>query len=434
MHFDSVGSEQHPSTEIKDFTEDDGIARSARSGETVSTVDRVGAASAVNDDDSYSDDAEDDADDDEDEEPEPPPTVREGLPARFRMRHTSHYVDALLGDAPPRTVREIAVSEIEPPVDDLAELDELERSIRDLGVIEPLLVGRRGASYRVIAGMRRLLAAQRIGLNTVPCLVHDVDEDRLADMRGAATHRVVISPPAPPEPPPSEPIAAEPRRESSHSATIGEAALGLEFVAALLPAMNAAGGDRLRWGVLTDLAAVELARAKATDAALEILQRTGPIDRMSIDYHLLISDVILAIATEARLRNVRLDVSMPEDDPSREIFLDGALCRDALTGMLQSLLALAPRAGVAVSVKAQMTSIRPALIVECVLRDSEPDLGPEAFSRFFDARWREHPCGPNAGAALAAFASVARAHGGRVDAKPAGNGCQVTFVVPRIDG
>ena len=142
----------------------------------------------------------------------------------------------------------------------------------------------------------------------------------------------------------------------------------------------------------------------------------------------------LDLARTRRPDVIFLDVSMPEDDPSRDIFLDGALCRDALIGMLQSLLALAPRAGVALSVKAQMTSIRPALIVECVLLDSEPDLGPEAFSRFFDARWREHPCGPNAGAALAAFASVARAHGGRVDAKPAGNGCQVTFVVPRIDG
>jgi ParB/Sulfiredoxin domain len=427
VHFDPVGSEQHPFTEINEFSDDDVLARSAR-GDGASTRDRV-AVVAGGVDDSYSEDAEED----EEEESEPPVTVREGLPARFRMRHTSHYVDALLGDAPLRTVREIPVAEIEAPIDDLAELDELEQSIRQLGVIEPLLVGRRGASYRVIAGMRRLRAAQRVGLETVPCLVHDVDEDRLADMRGAAAHRVTIAAPAPPEPPPESPVAFEAAVPPAHAA-IGEAALGLEFVAALLPAMNAAGGDRLRWGVLTDLAAVELSRAKTMGAALEVLQRARPIDRKSADYQVLVSDVVSRVAAEARLRNVRLDVSLAGNDTGRDIFLDGALCRDALTGMLQCLLALAPRTGALLNVAAQMTSIRPALIVECVLRESEPELSSEAFARFFDAAWREHPCGLNGGSVLAAFATVARMHGGRVDVKPAANGCQVTFVVPRIEG
>ena len=165
------------------------------------------------------------------------------------MRHTPHYVDELLGEAPLRTVREIPLSEIELPTEDRAQLEELERSIRRLGVIEPLLVGRRGACYRVIAGMRRLRAAHRIGLNTVPCLVHDADEERLADMRRAVIERTMEPLLDPPPAPATAPPVTEP--------TIGEAALGLEFVSALLPAMNAAGRDRLRWGVLTDLAAVE---------------------------------------------------------------------------------------------------------------------------------------------------------------------------------
>jgi len=430
VHFDPVGSEHHPPTEINEFSDDDVPARSARGGDGASTSDRVDVV-AGGADDSYSELAEEL--EDEEGESEPPATVREGLPARFRMRHTSHYVDALLGDAPLRTVREIPVAEIEPPIDDLAELNDLEQSIRELGVIEPLLVGRRGASYRVIAGMRRLRAAQRVGLDTVPCLVHDVDEDRLADMRGAAAHRVTITPPAAPEPPSEEVVPFEAPIPPAHAA-IGEAALGLEFVAALLPAMNAAGGDRLRWGVLTDLAAVELSRAKTTGAALDVLQRARPIDRTSVDYQVLVSDAVSGVATEARLRNVRLDVSLPGNDTGRDIFLDSALCRDALTGMLQCLLALAPRTGAILNVGTQMTSIRPALIVDCVLRESEPELGSEAFLRFFDAAWREHPCGLNAASVLAAFATVARAHGGRVDVKPAARGCQVTFVVPRIEG
>ena len=86
------------------------------------------------------------------------------------------------------------------------------------------------------------------------------------------------------------------------------------------------------------------------------------------------------------------------------------------------------------TVAAQMTSIRPALIVQCAIRETDPELGPEAFARFFDASWREHPCGPGGAPICAAFAATARAHGGRVDVKPVAGGCQVTFVVPRIDG
>ena len=77
--------------------------------------------------------------------------------------------------------------------------------------------------------------------------------------------------PAPPQEP--EPVEPEAPAQPTPQSTIGEAALGLEFVAALLPAMNAAGNDRLRWGVLTDLAGVELSRTKAIAAAQEILTR-----------------------------------------------------------------------------------------------------------------------------------------------------------------
>ena len=340
------------------------------------------------------------------------------------MRHTPHYVDELLGEAPLRTVREIPLSEIELPTEDRAQLEELERSIRRLGVIEPLLVGRRGACYRVIAGMRRLRAAHRIGLDTVPCLVHDADEERLADMRRAVIERTMEPLLDPPPAPATAPRVTEP--------TIGEAALGLEFVAALLPAMNAAGRDRLRWGVLTDLAAVELSRTKAVGTAHEMLRSDAAIERSSADHLALVSDVVSAVSTEARLRGVKVDLDLPDSGRDiLDILFDGARCRDALTGLLQCLLTLAPRTGTVLSVRAQITTIRPALVVECLLRECDPELSVEALARFFEAGWREHPCGPNGGSILAALAHTARAHGGRAGVKAAANGCVVTFVVPK---
>jgi hypothetical protein len=348
------------------------------------------------------------------------------------MRHTPHYVDELLGGLPLRTVREIPLAEIEAPPDDRTDLDTLERSIRRLGVIEPLLVGRRGASYRVIAGMRRLRAAQRIGLDTVPCLVHDVDEERLTEMRAAAAERVTI--------PPEQREAEEVPRAFAMPPPTGEGLPGLEFVSALLPAMSAAGNDRLRLGVLADLAGVECSRAKTTQAALRMIDGGSDLVRQSTDPVALVGEVVSAAAVEARLRGVRVDVSWPPAEESSrpgsglDIALDSARCRAALTGLVQCLLALAPRVGTVLALNPHVTRIRPALILECLLNDSDPELSPEAVARFFDAGWREHPCGVHGGPMLAALAHTARAHGGRVDVKTAGKGCLVTFVVPKTEG
>jgi ParB family transcriptional regulator, chromosome partitioning protein len=62
-----------------------------------------------------------------------------------------------------------------------AGLDELSASIRESGVLQPILVSREGERYRIIAGERRLRAAKRAGLKRVPILVKEAvaDRDRL---------------------------------------------------------------------------------------------------------------------------------------------------------------------------------------------------------------------------------------------------------------
>ena len=57
---------------------------------------------------------------------------------------------------------------------DDARLEELAQSIRANGIIQPILVRKVGASYRIIAGERRWRAAQRAGLMKVPVVVRDV--------------------------------------------------------------------------------------------------------------------------------------------------------------------------------------------------------------------------------------------------------------------
>src|SRR5687767_10421819 len=57
---------------------------------------------------------------------------------------------------------------------DDAKLDELAQSIKANGIIQPILVRRTGATYRIIAGERRWRAAPRAGLLKVPVVVRDV--------------------------------------------------------------------------------------------------------------------------------------------------------------------------------------------------------------------------------------------------------------------
>jgi ParB family transcriptional regulator, chromosome partitioning protein len=59
---------------------------------------------------------------------------------------------------------------------DDAKLDDLARSIKSNGIIQPILVRRAGDQYRIIAGERRWRAAQRAGLRSVPVTVRDVVE------------------------------------------------------------------------------------------------------------------------------------------------------------------------------------------------------------------------------------------------------------------
>ena len=59
---------------------------------------------------------------------------------------------------------------------DDAKLQELTQSIKANGIIQPILVRRDGAGYRIIAGERRWRAAQRAGLQRVPVVVRDVSQ------------------------------------------------------------------------------------------------------------------------------------------------------------------------------------------------------------------------------------------------------------------
>ena len=55
-------------------------------------------------------------------------------------------------------------------------LSELAESIRQHGILQPLSVRRVGAGYELIAGERRLRAAEQVGLTEIPCIVMTMDD------------------------------------------------------------------------------------------------------------------------------------------------------------------------------------------------------------------------------------------------------------------
>ena len=61
-------------------------------------------------------------------------------------------------------------------------IEELAASIRTNGVLQPILVRPAGKGYQLVAGERRLMAAQRAGLLRVPAVIREVPEDQLLEL------------------------------------------------------------------------------------------------------------------------------------------------------------------------------------------------------------------------------------------------------------
>ncbi len=134
------------------------------------------------------------------------PLRKRGLPVRVKMRHDNHFVEELTARHETPVGRMIPLSAIEPdpgqPRTTMGDLDDLVLSIRDKGVLEPILVrpwpggddglgditgtgggsGPSGVLYRIISGERRYRAAQEAGLYEVPAIEMDVTPEEALEI------------------------------------------------------------------------------------------------------------------------------------------------------------------------------------------------------------------------------------------------------------
>jgi len=105
---------------------------------------------------------------------------RIGLPESLRMRHESHFVDQLSRPSGVPVGRLIPLEDIDPNPDQprrtIGDLSDLVASIREKGVLEPILVRPAGSRFQIIAGERRYRAALEAALAEIPCIVRETTD------------------------------------------------------------------------------------------------------------------------------------------------------------------------------------------------------------------------------------------------------------------
>ena len=107
--------------------------------------------------------------------------AKRGLPERSVMRHDSHYVEELTRRSGRHIGSMLPLQWIEPnaeqPRTQLGNIEELAASVREKGVLEPILVRQIAPNrYQIISGERRYRAATLAGLDEIPAIELDVDD------------------------------------------------------------------------------------------------------------------------------------------------------------------------------------------------------------------------------------------------------------------
>jgi ParB family chromosome partitioning protein len=117
-------------------------------------------------------------------------SAKRGLPIRVKMRHSAHFVDELTARHEAPVGKLVPLSSLRPnpnqPRTDVGDLGDLVASIREKGVLEPILVRPVGPEaegrYEIIAGERRYRAALKAGLYEVPVIELVVSEQEALEI------------------------------------------------------------------------------------------------------------------------------------------------------------------------------------------------------------------------------------------------------------
>ncbi len=102
------------------------------------------------------------------------------------MRHDTHFVELITSRPTGPRVRMISIDMIDPNPrqarNELGNIDELMYSIKEKGVLEPILVRPKAGRYEIIAGERRYVASRKAGLKEMPCIEMRVEDNEAMEI------------------------------------------------------------------------------------------------------------------------------------------------------------------------------------------------------------------------------------------------------------
>lgn len=102
------------------------------------------------------------------------------------MKHEGHYVDLISARSFGQRIRMINIGTIDPspqqPRTELGDIKELMASIKEKGILEPILVRRKDSRYEIIAGERRFVAARSLNMKEVACIEMEVSDNEAMEI------------------------------------------------------------------------------------------------------------------------------------------------------------------------------------------------------------------------------------------------------------
>jgi hypothetical protein len=241
------------------------------------------------------------------------------------MRADSHYVDQLESRYADRAIRLISTDKIE-VLEQVSPgtVEALTKSILVHGVLQPLLVRRHSGRYRVIAGRRRLAAARSAGLSEVPCLVHDVDDAKAAELADADNLHE------------GRPGSDDARGVDQNAQLMRAASRELALFESSAVLLRSTSSSSFQRRVAVDLMQAQAWRAAWLVRAGAALAAT-PLDVERKSLAVVLDSVQAAFGPEARLRGLQLPVTVAPTVASLSI--PGELGLVGLSGGIFAMLA-----------------------------------------------------------------------------------------------
>jgi ParB-like chromosome segregation protein Spo0J len=339
------------------------------------------------------------------------------------MRAEAHYVDLLASRSATRE-RTLPISAIEDPAcADHTAIASLVESIRQHGVLQPLLIQDRDGSYQLIAGRKRLAAAAAAGLREVPCVIYDVDDEHaealvdasnvlaLQDAHAAPLASPVVDTPAIPDP------TLHAGRDLAHSLTT---------LTACADMLGGAQSDLART-VVANLIRAEAWRASSLLQATRVIRQELTIVRTAVPAQAILDRAVRALDADRQVRHLLVDVA---SDLARGTCLaaDETLLASALGWAGVATLALLDGVHDA-RLSFGAAGSADGRIVFTVSQDAVAV--PDAWAaRAFDPAWTERPGGVPAVVSLLALARAAAAHHGSVAVEVTSRGTRITLSIP----